>query len=58
MIHQFWPDSDEVYGAPRITAVRAERYHIALNRKTVAQRIRMMSIEGISPRSFGPVTTI
>ncbi|MDK8497050.1 hypothetical protein QP920_11480, partial [Corynebacterium marquesiae] len=35
-----------------------ERYHIALNRKTVAKRMRMMSIEGISPRAFVPVTTV
>ncbi|MFS0483478.1 transposase, partial [Corynebacterium striatum] len=33
-IHQIWKDSDEVYGAPRITAELAERYHISLNRKT------------------------
>ena len=57
-IHQIWSDSDEVYGAPRITAELTERYHIALNRKTVAKRMRMMSIEGISPRAFVPVTTV
>ncbi|MFR9971619.1 IS3 family transposase, partial [Corynebacterium striatum] len=57
-IHQIWKDSDEVYGAPRITAELAERYHISLNRKTVAKRMRMMGIEGISPRAFVPVTTI
>ena len=57
-IHQIWSDSDEVYGAPRITAEPTERYHIVLNRKTVAKRIRMMGIEGISPRAFVPVTTI
>ena len=27
-IHQIWKDSDEVYGAPRITAELAERYQI------------------------------
>jgi len=32
-IHQIWKDSNEVYGAPRITAELGERYHIALNRK-------------------------
>ncbi|MCT1808281.1 transposase, partial [Dermabacter sp. HMSC06F07] len=32
--------------------------HIALNRKTVAKRMCMMGIEGISPRAFVPVTTI
>ena len=29
-IHQIWKDSDEVYGAPRITAELAERYYISL----------------------------
>ncbi|OFT86559.1 transposase [Corynebacterium sp. HMSC29G08] len=57
-IHQIWSDSDHVYGAPRITAELAERYGIALNRKTVAKRMRLMGIEGISPRAFVPVTTI
>ncbi|WP_410757618.1 IS3 family transposase [Corynebacterium rhinophilum] len=51
-------DSDEVYGAPRITAELAERYQISVNRKTVAKRMRLMGIEGISPRAFVPVTTI
>ena len=57
-IHRIWKDSDQVYGAPRITAELAERYGIALNRKTVAKRMRLMGIEGISPRAFAPVTTI
>ena len=57
-IHQIWSDSDEVYGAPRITAELAERYQIVLNRKTVAKRMRMLGIEGISPRAFVPVTTL
>ena len=57
-IHQIWKNSDQVYGAPRITAELAERYRISLNRKTVAKRMRMMGIEGISPRAFVPVTTI
>ncbi|QRJ57311.1 IS3 family transposase [Corynebacterium macginleyi] len=51
-------DSDEVYGAPRITAELDERYQISVNRKTVAQRMRLVGIEGISPRAFVPVTTI
>ena len=51
-------DSDEVYGAPRITAELGERYQISVNRKTVAKRMRLMGIEGISPRAFVPVTTI
>ncbi|MBK4152476.1 hypothetical protein GWO62_04690 [Corynebacterium macginleyi] len=29
-----------------------------LTEKTVAQRMRMMGIEGMSPRAFVPVTTI
>ena len=29
-----------------------------VNRKTVAKRMRMMGIEGISPRAFVSVTTI
>ena len=41
-IHQIWKDSDEVYGAPRITAELAERYRITLNRKSVAKRMRLM----------------
>ena len=57
-IHQIWLDSDHVYAAARITAELAERYGIALNRTTVAKRMRLMGIEGSSPRAFVPVTTI
>ena len=39
-------DSDEVYGAPRITAELAECYQISVNRKTVAKRMRLVGIEG------------
>lgn len=34
------------------------RMGVYVNRKTVAKRMRMMGIEGISPRAFVPVTTI
>ena len=44
-IYQIWKDCDEVYGAARITAEVTKGYHIALNRKTVAKRMRMMGIE-------------
>ena len=56
-IHDIWEDSDEVYGAPRIIAGLAEA-GVYVNRRTVAKRMRMMGIEGISPRAFVPVTTI
>ncbi|WP_411701856.1 IS3 family transposase [Corynebacterium sp. LaCa97] len=52
-IHQIWKDSDEVYGAPRITAELGERYQISVNRKTVAKRMRLMGIEGCQMRVFG-----
>ncbi|MGP5578855.1 IS3 family transposase [Corynebacterium flavescens] len=56
-IHDIWEESGEVYGAPHITAELVEE-GIFINRKTVAKRIRMMGIEGISPRAFVPITTI
>ena len=56
-IRDVWEDSDEVYGAPRITAELVDK-GIMVNRKTVANHLRMMGIEGISPRAFVSVTTI
>ena len=56
-IRAIWEDSDEVYGAPRITAELVDK-GIMVNRKTVANHLRMMGIEGISPRAFVSVTTI
>src|SRR5699024_5339724 len=56
-IHDIWEDSDEVYGAPHITAELVDEGFI-VNRKTVAKRMRMMGIEGVSSRAFVPVTTI
>ena len=56
-IHGIWEDSDEVHGAPRITTELVEKGFV-VNRKTVAKRMRIMGIEGISPRAFVPVTTI
>ena len=34
-IHQIWKDSDEVYGAPRITAELTERYHMVKSGEVV-----------------------
>lgn len=49
--------SDGVYGSPRITAELREAGEV-VTRKTVAKVMRANGIEGISPRSWHPVTTI
>ena len=51
LIYDIWEDSDEVYGAPRITAELVEK-------GIMVNRMRLMGIEGISPRAFVSVTTI
>ena len=56
-IRAIWEDSDEVYGAPRITAELVD-IGIMVKRETVAKGMRMIGIEGISPGAFVPVTTI
>lgn len=49
--------SDGVYGAPRVRAeLAASGIHVDV--KTVAASMRRQGLEGVSPRTFRPVTTI
>ncbi|MBG9222298.1 transposase [Corynebacterium diphtheriae] len=54
-IRQIFNDSKCVYDFLRVTAALACRYRITLNRTTVDKRMRLMGLEGISPRMFAPV---
>lgn len=56
-IHDIWRKPLEVYGDLCISAELVEK-DIMVNRKTVAKRLRMMGIEGISLRPFISVATI
>lgn len=52
----FHADSDKTYGAPRIHADLVDAGW-TVSVKTVAKAMRIAGIEGISPRTFHPVTT-
>ena len=53
LIRGTWEDSDEVYGALRITAERAED-GVYVNRKTVAKRMRLMVLRVSHPGLLFP----
>ena len=53
---RLWEASDRTYGSPRIHAdLLAQGWQVSQN--TVAKAMRMAGIQGISPRSWHPVTT-
>jgi transposase InsO family protein len=55
-VMRLWEASDQTYGAPRIHAdLRDEGWRVSVN--TVAKAMRLLGIQGISPRSWHPVTT-
>ena len=56
-VKRVFDESDEVYGAPRVTAQLA-REGIDVDKKTVAASMLRQSLEGISPKMFVPATTI
>lgn len=56
-IVRFHEESDQVYGAPRITADLRDSGEV-VSVKTVAKLMRSNGIAGISPRPWTPVTTI
>jgi transposase InsO family protein len=54
---RLWEASDKTYGAPRIHAdLVAEGWQVSVN--TVAKAMRLCGIQGISPRTWHPVTTV
>lgn len=56
-IEQVFNKSGDTYGYPRVTA-QLKTIGWKVNKKTVAKRMKRMGIEGISPHTFAPITTI
>jgi len=55
-VYRLWEASDRTYGSPRIHADLVEEGW-TISEKTVAKAMRMVGIQGISPRTWHPVTT-